>query len=180
MSGPPDISGMTSLKVDNLTYRTTSEDVRDMFAPYGKLGDVYIPRDNYTKESRGFAFVRFYEERDAEDAIRALDGRDVQGRQLRVSLACRPRPEFSNRGGGGDRHGGGGGYDRGGDRRGGGRDRYDDRYDDRDRHDDRDRYDDRRRSPPRRDRDDRRDDDRGRDRDRDERSRYDRRSRSRS
>ena len=55
--GPPSISGMTSLKVDNLTYRTTPEDLR-VFEKYGKIGDIYIPRDKFTRESRGFAFVR--------------------------------------------------------------------------------------------------------------------------
>lgn len=63
--GPPAIDGLVSLKVDNLTYRTTPEDVHDLFQRYGRIGDVYIPRDHNTKESRGFGFVRFYDERDA-------------------------------------------------------------------------------------------------------------------
>ncbi|KAF3853805.1 hypothetical protein F7725_014493 [Dissostichus mawsoni] len=65
---PPDVEGMTSLKVDNLTYRTSPETLRRVFEKYGRVGDVYIPRDRYTKESRGFAFVRFLDKRDAEDA----------------------------------------------------------------------------------------------------------------
>ena len=56
--GPPSISGMTSLKVDNLTYRTTPEDLRRVFEKYGEIGDIYIPRDKFTRESRGFAFCR--------------------------------------------------------------------------------------------------------------------------
>ena len=60
---------MVSLKVDNLTYRTTNEDLEYLFEKYGKVGDIYIPRDKYTKESRGFAFVRFTDRRDAEDAM---------------------------------------------------------------------------------------------------------------
>ena len=55
---PPNISGMTSLKVDNLTYRTTAEDLRRYFEKYGDVGDVYIPRDRNRGDSRGFAFVR--------------------------------------------------------------------------------------------------------------------------
>ena len=43
--GPPEIEGMTSLKVDNLTYRTTVGDLEHVFSKYGELGDVYIPRE---------------------------------------------------------------------------------------------------------------------------------------
>lgn len=57
--GPPRIEGMTSLKVDNLTYRTTCEDLRRVFEKYGEVGDVYIPKDRFSRESRGFAFVRY-------------------------------------------------------------------------------------------------------------------------
>lgn len=56
---PPRIDGMVSLKVDNLTYRTTPEDLRRVFERCGEVGDIYIPRDRYTRESRGFAFVRY-------------------------------------------------------------------------------------------------------------------------
>jgi len=55
---PPKTDGMVSLKVDNLTYRTTPDDLRRVFEKYGEVGDVYIPRDRWTRESRGFAFVR--------------------------------------------------------------------------------------------------------------------------
>lgn len=56
---PPKIDGMVSLKVDNLTYRTTSDDLRRVFERCGEVGDIYIPRDRFTHESRGFAFVRY-------------------------------------------------------------------------------------------------------------------------
>lgn len=39
------------------------------------MGDIYIPRDRNSQESRGFAFIRFFEERDAEDAMDAMDGK---------------------------------------------------------------------------------------------------------
>ena len=57
---PPDTSNMVSLKVDNLTYRTSSDDIEYLFEKYGKIGDVFIPKDKFTRESRGFAFVRLY------------------------------------------------------------------------------------------------------------------------
>lgn len=49
---------MVSLKVDNLTYRTTVEDLKKTFGKFGEIGDIYIPRDAYSMESRGFAFIR--------------------------------------------------------------------------------------------------------------------------
>lgn len=92
---PPDVEGMTSLKVDNLTYRTSPETLRSVFDKYGRVGDVYIPRDRYTKESRGFAFVRFLDKRDAEDAMDAMDGALLDGRELRVQMARYGRPPDS-------------------------------------------------------------------------------------
>lgn len=103
---PPRIDGMISLKVDNLTYRTTPDDLRRVFERCGEVGDIYIPRDRHTRESRGFAFVRFYDKRDAEDALDAMDGRMLDGRELRVQMARYGRPTSPQRRGGG---GGGGG-----------------------------------------------------------------------
>lgn len=93
---PPDVEGMTSLKVDNLTYRTSPDTLRRVFEKYGRVGDVYIPRDRYTKESRGFAFVRFHDKRDAEDAMDAMDGAVLDGRELRVQMARYGRPPDSH------------------------------------------------------------------------------------
>uniref|UniRef100_A0A1A9UH78 Serine/arginine-rich splicing factor 2 n=1 Tax=Glossina austeni TaxID=7395 RepID=A0A1A9UH78_GLOAU len=106
---PPRIDGMISLKVDNLTYRTTPEDLRRVFERCGEVGDIYIPRDRYTRESRGFAFVRFYDKRDAEDALEAMDGRKLDGRELRVQMARYGRPTSPNNNRRNNRRGGGGG-----------------------------------------------------------------------
>eukprot|EP00611_Tribonema_gayanum_P003049 TRINITY_DN12373_c0_g1_i1.p2 TRINITY_DN12373_c0_g1~~TRINITY_DN12373_c0_g1_i1.p2 ORF type:complete len:137 (-),score=24.70 TRINITY_DN12373_c0_g1_i1:127-537(-) len=59
---------------------------------------------------RGFAFVRFMDKRDAEDALHRMDGQDLDGRVLRIQFAMERRPRGDDRGSGG----GGGGYDRGG------------------------------------------------------------------
>merc|ERR1711871_1312931 len=93
------------------------------FSKFGEIGDVYIPRDRYTGDNRGFGFVRFLVEADAEEAIREMDGKDVDGNTINASLAKEKRPDFR-----GGRGGGRGGYDRRDDRRGGG---YHDRRDDR-------------------------------------------------
>jgi len=97
MSGrpPPSIDGMTSLKIDNLSYRTDSESLRRKFEKYGDIGDVYVPKDKYG-DTRGFAFVRFYDKRDAEDAIDAMDGKELDGRDLRVDIARHDRPRPCN------------------------------------------------------------------------------------
>jgi len=72
---PRNTEDMVSLKVDNLTYRTTPEMLKRVFEKYGDVGDIYIPRDRHTQDSRGFAFVRFYDERDADEAIDRLHGK---------------------------------------------------------------------------------------------------------
>jgi len=114
-NGPPprDVDRMVSLKVDNISYRMTSDELMRYFDKYGRVGDIYIPRDPRTRESRGFAFVRYFSRRDAEDAMDRMDGKLLNGREIRVSMARYPRPPNS----GGERERGG---DRGGRR---GRDR---------------------------------------------------------
>lgn len=89
---PPNIRGMVSLKVDNLSYRITPEELKPIFERYGDVGDIYIPRDRFTKESRGFAFVRFFDRRDAEDAMERMDGYVLDGREMRVQTARYGRP----------------------------------------------------------------------------------------
>ena len=105
--------------VGNLPFRTTSDELRDLFAEHGDVQDCVIPVDRDTGRSRGFGFVDMDDE-EARGAISALDGADMDGRQLRVNEA---RPRGGGGGGGGgyrdDRGGGGGGY-RGGGGGGGG------------------------------------------------------------
>ncbi|GBN88376.1 Serine/arginine-rich splicing factor 2 [Araneus ventricosus] len=82
----PNIDRTTSLKVDNLTDRVTPEDLQRAFEQFS-IDDVYIPRHPCTGEHQGFAFVRFYDSRDAEEAMDALDGHLLDGRELRVQMA---------------------------------------------------------------------------------------------
>ena len=89
---PPSIRGMISLKVENLSYRIGPYELRNAFKSFGLLGDVYIPKDKYNKESRGFGFVRYYDSRDAEEAIYQMDGASLDGRELKVQLAQHHRP----------------------------------------------------------------------------------------
>eukprot|EP00638_Chattonella_subsalsa_P017633 CAMPEP_0117831034 /NCGR_PEP_ID=MMETSP0949-20121206/8858_1 /TAXON_ID=44440 /ORGANISM="Chattonella subsalsa, Strain CCMP2191" /LENGTH=126 /DNA_ID=CAMNT_0005672173 /DNA_START=32 /DNA_END=408 /DNA_ORIENTATION=- len=84
-----------SLLVRNLSYRTRNEDLRYVFGKFGDLRDVYIPRDYYTQEPRGFAFVEYVDPRDASDAREDMDGYQLDGRELAVIFAQdrRKRPE---------------------------------------------------------------------------------------
>jgi len=63
---PSDVERMTSLRVGNLPYRCTQEDLEPLFEKFGDLGDVYLPMERGTGRSRGFAFVRYFDKRDAE------------------------------------------------------------------------------------------------------------------
>lgn len=103
---PPNVEGMVSLKVDNLSFRVTPDEIKPIFEKFGEVGDVYIPRDRYSKDSRGFAFVRFYDRRDAEEAMARMDGHVMDGREMRVQLARFGRPNENQR----KRGGYGGGY----------------------------------------------------------------------
>jgi len=109
---------MTSLRVGNLPFKTQAEDLRILFEKYGYIGDIFLPKDRETGRPRGFAFVRYPDKRDAEDALDALNGRTYDGRDMRISID-EGRPAGNRGGYGGGRGGGGGG--RYGDRRGGDR-----------------------------------------------------------
>jgi RNA recognition motif-containing protein len=103
---------MKRLYVGNLDFSTTEDEIRGAFEVHGEVTSVHLVTDRDTGRSRGFAFVEMADASQAEQAIGALNGTNLGGRDLVVNEA-RPRPE---RGGFGRSEGGGGG--RGG--RGGG------------------------------------------------------------
>ncbi|CAN1302967.1 Serine/arginine-rich splicing factor SC35 [Linum perenne] len=72
-SGPPDIADTYSLLVLNITFRTTADDLFPLFDKYGKVVDIFIPRDRRTGDSRGFAFVRYKYADEAQKAVERLD-----------------------------------------------------------------------------------------------------------
>lgn len=87
------------LFVGNLAYTTTEDDLKALFAQAGGVKSVALIKDRETGRSKGFAFVEFETQVDAEKAISLFDGKEFQGRALKVNLA-RPR-EDKPRGGGG-------------------------------------------------------------------------------
>ncbi len=90
------------LYVGNIPFTTTESDLRELFEEHGSIESVNVITDRETGRSRGFAFVELEDASSAEKAMRALDGRDMGGRTLRVN-------EANERGTGG---GGGGGRSR--------------------------------------------------------------------
>jgi RNA recognition motif-containing protein len=108
------------LYVGNLAYGTMEHQLREAFAPYGEIVSATLVIDRMSGQSRGFGFVEYASEADAQRAIDAMNGAELDGRSLNVNVA-RPRGEGGGGGGGGrDRHGGGGGGGGGRDRHGGG------------------------------------------------------------
>ena len=112
----------TKLYVGNLSFRTTSDELRELFAQAGEVESASIIEDRETGRSRGFAFVEMTTPEGATAAIELLNGKEVGGRNLTVNEA---RPKTDRGGGGGGRGYGGGGGGRGGygGGGGGGRDR---------------------------------------------------------
>ncbi|RHZ53333.1 hypothetical protein Glove_443g54 [Diversispora epigaea] len=76
-----------SLFVSGLSRRTTIEDLEPVFKEFGRLKDVYIPKDFYTREPRGFAYIEYYDERDCEEAYRRATNILLHGRELTVEFA---------------------------------------------------------------------------------------------
>ncbi len=110
---------MTNIFVGNLSYSTTQDELHAAFAQYGNVERVSIVTDRETGQPRGFGFVEMSDRNEAENAINALNGAQLNGRALNVNEA-RPKPAFGGGGGGGFRGGrGGNGGGRGGN--GGGR-----------------------------------------------------------
>ena len=107
--------------VGNLSFDTLEGELHDLFAGTGNVVSCELVVDRFTNKPRGFAFVEMGSQAEADKAVAELNGKEFQGRALRVNDARpkeeRPRGQFGGGGGGGGRRDGGGG---GGRRDGGG------------------------------------------------------------
>lgn len=124
------------LYVGNLSWGINDDSLRAAFSEFGEVTSAQVAMDRMTGRSRGFAFVEFATDEAAAAAVAALDGHELDGRELRVNIAMpkteggssAPRRSFGgDRGGysaGGSRGGYNGGGSRGGDSRGGDRGGY--------------------------------------------------------
>ncbi len=73
--------------VGNLPYTMTQSELSALFAPFGGIGSTTIVTDRDSGRSRGFGFVEMTDQNEARKAIAVLDGKDIQGRKLKVSEA---------------------------------------------------------------------------------------------
>ena len=86
------------LYVGNLSYNTTEDGLRDLFAQFGTVNSANIIIDRETRRSKGFAFIELDEDDAADAAISQLDGQEYEGRNLRVNEAI-SKPRNNDRGG---------------------------------------------------------------------------------
>ena len=97
--------------VGNLNYATTDEGLTNCFSQFGEVLSSIVIKDRATGQSKGFGFVEFAEAQSADAAIEGMNGKELDGRRLRVNMAEekprreRPRGNFSrNRSFDGERH----------------------------------------------------------------------------
>jgi len=94
----------SNLSVGNLSFDTTDQERESAFSEHGEVSSAIVVKDRDTDRSRGFGFVEFAQEADAQTAKTAMDGTDLGGRALKVNEA-KPQKERSS---GGSGYGGGG------------------------------------------------------------------------
>ena len=107
--------------VGNLKYSVPSSDLEQMLAAHGTVTSAEVISDRMTGQSKGFGFVEMASDEEAQAAIDALNGQDLDGRSLTVNEAKPRQPRSGGGGGGRGGYGGGGGGGRGGYGGGGGR-----------------------------------------------------------
>lgn len=88
-----------NIYVSNLSFNVEDEDLRGFFEEYGEIKSAKVITDKFTQKSRGFGFVEMADDEAGQKAIKELDGAQVEGRAIRVTIA-KPREEKSGSGGG--------------------------------------------------------------------------------
>ncbi len=88
-----------NIYVGNLAFTVSGEDLKRTFETFGQVASADVIRDRYSNQSKGFGFVEMPSSSEAEAAISALNGKELNGRTLTVSEA-RPKTNNKNRGGG--------------------------------------------------------------------------------
>jgi RNA recognition motif-containing protein len=89
-----------NIYVSNLSFNVQDEDLREFFAEYGEVTSAKVILDKFTNKSRGFGFVEMSDDTAGQKAIQELDGAQVEGRAITVTIA-KPREERTGGGGNG-------------------------------------------------------------------------------
>lgn len=84
-----------NMYVSNLSFHTTDDDLKNLFQAFGEVSSAKVIMDNVSGRSRGFGFVEMGDENAAKQAMEGLQGKEIEGRSLSVSVA-RPKEERSN------------------------------------------------------------------------------------
>ena len=95
-----------NIYVGGIARETSEDDLRAAFEAFGKVDKVAVLKDKFTGEPRGFGFVEMPAKAEAEAAIAGMNGKELQGKALRVNEA-KPKEEGRRSGGGGGRSSGG-------------------------------------------------------------------------
>lgn len=84
--------------VGNLNYASTEETLKNAFSGFGEVVSAVVIHDRMTQQSKGFGFVEFANDASAESAINEMNGKEIDGRRVRVNAAEErpPRPKFNN------------------------------------------------------------------------------------
>ncbi len=89
------------LYIGNLSFDVTEEALKKAFSEFGSIEEAIIITDKFSGRSKGFAFITFSKDKDAEEAIKKMNGKEFEGRNLRVSEAKpmqeRPKRNFVNK-----------------------------------------------------------------------------------
>ncbi len=89
---------MTNIYIGNLSYGIKEEGLKEIFEEFGDVSSAKIIKDRETGRSKGFGFVEMAEESEANQAIENLNGKEIEGRSVNVSIAKPRKENFSNEG----------------------------------------------------------------------------------
>lgn len=78
---------MSKVYVGNLPFGVGDKELQELFSPYGEISEAVVIKDKYSGRSKGFGFVTFVDEAAAKKAIAEMNGKEIQGRALKVSEA---------------------------------------------------------------------------------------------
>jgi heterogeneous nuclear ribonucleoprotein A1/A3 len=84
--------------VGNLAFNTTAQNLQEAFEKFGEISEIKVPTDRDSGRVRGFAFITFEKQQDAESAL-SMDSKELNGRAIRVSIATEKKDSGSSRGG---------------------------------------------------------------------------------